>query len=193
MFGSFGSGIGYGQASGWNDSLDEPLEPENESSFRHSDTNFYGEEEEELTNAITNEQVSYQIDSSAQNYQSAMDSEIEAVQHEPSQEESHQYKFLSSADCQFGNNQEFNPPSEANPQMQNLVTFPNVMVKKKIIIQIKNSSHNQNITEKDFYHFCFFFNGQQQGYTSSLPSTLLPSCVQDERKSDIFYSPFLTI
>ncbi|KAL1200684.1 GBF-interacting protein 1 [Cardamine amara subsp. amara] len=148
---------GSGQASGLNDNLDEPLEPEDDSSFRHPETNFYGEEEEQLRNATTNDQASYQIDSSARNYQSATDSETEAVQHEPPQE-GHQYKFSSSADYGFENSQLLNPPSETNPQMQNLDTFPNVM----------------------------------QGYTSSLPNTLLPSGIQDPRESDLHYSPFQT-
>lgn len=161
MFGSFG---GSGQASsGLNDNLDEPLEPEDDSSFRHPETNFYGEEEEEeqlrnATTTTTNDQASYQIDSSVRNYQSATDSETEAVQHEPPQE-GHQYKFSSSADYGFENSQQMNPPSETNPQMQNLDTFPNVM---------------------------------QQGYTSSLPNTLLQSGIQDPRESDLHYSPFQT-
>ncbi|XP_020874233.1 uncharacterized protein LOC9306140 isoform X2 [Arabidopsis lyrata subsp. lyrata] len=158
MFGSFGSGIGSGQASGLNDKLDEPLEAQDDSSFRHPDTNFYGEEEEQLRNAATNEQVSYQIDSSTRNYHSATDSETEAVQHEPPQEEGHQYKFSSSADYRFENSQQLNSPSETNPQMQNLDTYPNVM----------------------------------QGYTSSLPNTLLPSGIQDGRESDLHYLPFTT-
>lgn len=131
MFGSFGSGIGSGQASGLNDNLDEPLEAEDDSSFRHPDTNFYGEEEEQLRNAATNEQVSYQI----RNYHSATDSETEAVQHEPPQEEGHQYKFSSSVDYGFENSQQLNP--ETNPPMQNLDSFPNVMVKTKLYSTLK--------------------------------------------------------
>ncbi|XP_010439897.1 PREDICTED: uncharacterized protein LOC104723267 isoform X1 [Camelina sativa] len=160
MFGSFGSGIGSGQASGGlNDNLDEPLEAEDDSSFRHPDTNFYGEEEEQLRNPATNEQVSYQIDPSTQNYHSPTESETEAVQHEPPQEEGHQYKFSSPADYGYENSQQLNPPSETNPRMQNLDNFPSVM---------------------------------QQGYTSTLPNTLLPSGIQDSRESDLHYSPFPT-
>lgn len=87
MFGCFSSGIGSGQPSALNDNLEEPLVAEDDSSFRHPDTNFYGEEEaEQPRNAVTNEQVSYQIDSSTQNYNSATDSKTDAVQHEPPQE-----------------------------------------------------------------------------------------------------------
>ncbi|CAE6189658.1 unnamed protein product [Arabidopsis arenosa] len=123
MFGSFGSGIGSGQASGLNDKLDEPLEAHDDFSLRHPETNFYGEEEKQMRNTATNEQVSYQIDSSTRNYHS----ETEAVQHEPQLEEGHQYKFSSSADYGFENSQQLNPPSETNPQIQNLDTYPNVM------------------------------------------------------------------
>lgn len=157
MFGSFGSGIGSGQASGLNDKLDEPLEAQDDSSFRHPDTNFYGEEEEQLRNAATNEQVSYQIDSSTRNYHSATDSETEAVQHEPPQEEGHQYKFSSSADYRFENSQQLNPPSETNPQMQNLDTYPNVMVKSKHYPALKIHHTIERITEKIFNHLYYFF------------------------------------
>ncbi|KAL9817951.1 putative GBF-interacting protein [Arabidopsis thaliana] len=161
MFGCFSSGIGSGQPSALNDNLEEPLVAEDDSSFRHPDTNFYGEEEaEQPRNAVTNEQVSYQIDSSTQNYNSATDSKTDAVQHEPPQEEGHQYKFSSSEGYRFENNQLFHPPSETNPQRQNLDTYPNIM---------------------------------QQGYTSSLPNTLLPSGIQDGRESNLHYSPFTTL
>ncbi|KFK28492.1 hypothetical protein AALP_AA7G003100 [Arabis alpina] len=157
MFGSFGSGIGTGQASGLNDNLEET--PEAEESYRHPETDYYVEEEEQLRNAATDEQT-YQIDSTAQNYHSATDSETEAAHHEhhePPQED-HAYKFSSSADYGYENSQHLNPPSETNPQIQNLDNFPNVM----------------------------------QGYTNSLPNTLLPSGIQDAREPDLHYSPFPT-
>ncbi|ESQ47351.1 hypothetical protein EUTSA_v10028089mg [Eutrema salsugineum] len=83
MFGSFSSRIGSGQASGLNETLEET---QDESSFRHPDTDYYGEEEgQQLRN------------------------------------------FSSPADYGFENRQQLNPPSETNPQMQNLDAFPNVM------------------------------------------------------------------
>lgn len=141
MFGSFGSGIGSGQASGLNDNLEETPEAEDDSSFRHPETDYYGEEEEQLRNAATDEQT-YQIDSTARNYHSATDSETEPAHHEPPQED-HPYKFSSPADYGFENSQQLNAPSETNPQMQNLDTFPNVMVKNhyppsKFITQSKD-------------------------------------------------------
>ncbi|ESQ47352.1 hypothetical protein EUTSA_v10028301mg [Eutrema salsugineum] len=110
-FGSFSSRIGSGQASGLNETLEET---QDESSFRHPDTDYYGEEEgQQLRNVTTeNEQTSYQIDSTARNYHASSDSETEAAQQEPHQED-HQ--------------QQLNPPSETNPQMQNLDAFPNVI------------------------------------------------------------------
>ncbi|CAH2078689.1 unnamed protein product [Thlaspi arvense] len=159
MFGSFGQ-----QASGVNENLEEPLEAaQDDSSFRHTDADYYGgdEEEEQLRNAATDEQSSYQIDSTARNYHASSESETEAAQHEPPQQEDHQqYKFSSSADYGYENSQQMNPPpSDTNPQMQNLDTFPNAM---------------------------------QQGYTSSLPNNLLPSGIQDAREADLHYSPFQT-
>lgn len=130
MFGSFGLGLGSGQASsGLNDNLEETKETQD--NFRHPESDFYGEEEEEeqLKNAATDEQTSYQIDSTARNYHTSSDSETEAAaQHEPPLQEDHQYKFSSPADYGFENTQQLNPPSETNPQMQNLDTFPNTMV-----------------------------------------------------------------
>lgn len=131
MFGSFGMGLGSGQASsGFNDNLEETKETEDNSSFRHPESDFYGEEEEEeqLKNAATDEQASYQIDSTARNYHASSDSETEAAaQHEPPLQEDHQYKFSSPADYEFENSQQLNPPPETNPQMQSLDNFPNVM------------------------------------------------------------------
>ncbi|CAH8306398.1 unnamed protein product [Eruca vesicaria subsp. sativa] len=130
MFGSFGLGLGSGQASsGLNDNLEETKETEDNSSFRHPEADFYGEEEEQeqLRNAATDEQTSYQIDSTARDYHASSDSETEAAQHEPPPQEDHQYKFSSPADYGFENNQQMNPPSETNPQMQSLDNFPNVM------------------------------------------------------------------
>ncbi|ESQ26984.1 hypothetical protein EUTSA_v10027613mg [Eutrema salsugineum] len=125
MFGSFSSRIGSGQASGLNETLEET---QDESSFRHPDTDYYGEEEgQQLRNVTTeNEQTSYQIDSTARNYHVSSDSETEAAQQEPHQED-HQYKFSSPADYGFENRKQLNPLSETNPQMQNLDAFPNVM------------------------------------------------------------------
>lgn len=131
MFGSFGMGLGSGQASsGLNDNLEETKETEDNSSFRHPESDFYGEEEEEeqLKNAATDEQASYQIDSTARNYHASSDSETEAAaQHEPPLQEDHQYKFSSPAEYEFENSQQLNPPPETNPQMQSLDNFPNVM------------------------------------------------------------------
>ncbi|KAF8077109.1 hypothetical protein N665_1061s0011 [Sinapis alba] len=125
MFGSFGSGqVG----SGLNDNLEEIQETEDNPSFRHPNSDFYGEEEEQLKNAATDEQASYQIDSTARNYHASSDSETEAAaQHESPLQEDHQYKFSSPSDYEFENSQHLTPPSDTNPQMQNLDTFPNVM------------------------------------------------------------------
>ncbi|XP_023635328.1 uncharacterized protein LOC17877490 isoform X2 [Capsella rubella] len=127
MFGSFGFGIGSCQVSGLNDNLDEPLETEDDSSFKHTDTDFSGEDEEQLRNDATNEQISNQIDPSTRDHHSATDSDKESVQHEPPQEEGDQYKFSSSTDYGFVNTQQLNPSSGTNPQIQNLDTFPSVM------------------------------------------------------------------
>ncbi|CAN6900622.1 hypothetical protein HID58_080493 [Brassica napus] len=80
-FGSFGL-IGSGRASSrFNYNLEDTQETEEDSSFRQHDTNFYGGEEELRYNA-TDEQTSYQIDSTARNYHASSDSEREAAHHE---------------------------------------------------------------------------------------------------------------
>lgn len=65
VFGSFGSRVGYGQAQ----------ETVDASSFRHLDTDFSGEEEEQLRNAATDE-PSYQINSTPRNYHASLDFDL---------------------------------------------------------------------------------------------------------------------
>ncbi|KAF8115145.1 hypothetical protein N665_0030s0178 [Sinapis alba] len=72
---------------GFNDNLEDTQETEEDSSFRHQYSNFYGEEEEIGDNAATDEQTSYQIDPTARNDHASSDSEREAAQHEPPQED----------------------------------------------------------------------------------------------------------
>ena len=143
MFGSFGLGLGSGQVgSGLNDNSEETKETEENSSFRHPESDFYREEEEQqLKNAATDEQTSYQIDSTARNYHASSDSETEAAaRHEPPPlQEDHQYKFSSPPDYGFENSQQLNPPSETNPQMQSLDTFPNAMVNIYLLTKIHHT------------------------------------------------------
>ncbi|CAH8358170.1 unnamed protein product [Eruca vesicaria subsp. sativa] len=90
-FGSFDVRIGSDQASsGFNYNLVYTQEKEKESSFSYLYNNFYGEEEEEEAlgdNVATDERKSYQIDSTARNYHASSDSDREAAQHEPPQED----------------------------------------------------------------------------------------------------------
>ncbi|KAG5389447.1 hypothetical protein IGI04_030988 [Brassica rapa subsp. trilocularis] len=98
-FGSFGL-IGSGRASSrFNYNLEDTQETEEDSSFRQQDTNFYGGEEELRYNA-TDEQTSYQIDSTARNYHASSDSEREAAHHEePPQED----PYMQNLDSFFTN------------------------------------------------------------------------------------------
>ncbi|KAF3495591.1 hypothetical protein DY000_02054202 [Brassica cretica] len=98
-FGSFGL-IGSGRASSrFNYNLEDTQETEEDLSFRQHDTNFYGGEEELRYNA-TDEQTSYQIDSTTRNYQASSDSEREAVHHEePPQED----PYMQNLDSFFTN------------------------------------------------------------------------------------------
>ncbi|KAG5389455.1 hypothetical protein IGI04_030996 [Brassica rapa subsp. trilocularis] len=98
-FGSFGL-IGSGRASSrFNYNLEDTQETEENSSFRQHDTNFYGGEEELRYNA-TDEQTSYQIDSTARNYHASSDSEREAAHHEePPQED----PYMQNLDSFFTN------------------------------------------------------------------------------------------
>ncbi|CAN8325097.1 unnamed protein product [Cochlearia groenlandica] len=167
MFGSFGSGIAFGQASGVNVNLEERKETVDNSSFRHPDTDFYEEEEEQLRNAATDEQTSYQRDSTARNYHASSDSETEAGQHDPPQQD-HQYKFSSPTDYGFENNQQLNPPSETNHQMQNLDTFPNVM-QQGYTSSLPNNllpSGTQDAREPDLHYSPF-----QTKYNTNTPSS----------------------
>ncbi|XP_024005702.1 protein kinase 4 [Eutrema salsugineum] len=143
MFGSFSSRIGSGQTSGLNETLEET---QDESSFRHPDTNYYGEEEgQQLMNVTTEkEQTSYQIDST--------------------------YKFSPPADYGFENMQQLNPPSETNPQMQNLDAFPNVM-QQGYTSSLPNNllpSGIQDTRDQPDIHYSPF----QTKYNTTTPSSL---------------------
>ncbi|CAA7042829.1 unnamed protein product [Microthlaspi erraticum] len=109
-FGSFGSREGYGQSSGLNYNLEETQKPVDE---QHG-TDYYGEEEEQLRKyaaSLTDGQSIYQNDS-----------ETEAVQHEPPQEDHQQYRFPSSADYIFENSQQLNPHYSPFPERYNTTT-----------------------------------------------------------------------
>ncbi|XP_048638152.1 GBF-interacting protein 1-like isoform X1 [Brassica napus] len=176
MFGSFGLGLGSGQVgSGLNDNSEETKETEENSSFRHPESDFYREEEEQqLKNAATDEQTSYQIDSTARNYHASSDSETEeAARHEPPPlQEDHQYKFSSPADYGFENSQQLNPPSETNPQMQSLDTFPNAMIVQHQGIQ--------DAREPDLHYSPF-----PTKYNNPTPSSLSGSMAEALRASSI--------
>ncbi|CAN7109108.1 unnamed protein product [Brassica rapa subsp. narinosa] len=173
MFGSFGLGLGSGQVgSGLNDNSEETKETEENSSFRHPESDFYREEEEQqLKNAATDEQTSYQIDSTARNYHASSDSETEAAaRHEPPPlQEDHQYKFSSPPDYGFENSQQLNPPSETNPQMQSLDTFPNAM-----------HQGIQDAREPDLHYSPF-----PTKYNNPTPSSLSGSMAEALRASSI--------
>lgn len=71
-------------------------------------------------------------------------------------QEDHQYKFSSSADYILENSQQLNMQ---NPHMQNLNTFPYVMVRKNSIQPYKIHHHaiENSQKKKDFNHVYFFF------------------------------------
>ncbi|CAN8231541.1 unnamed protein product [Cochlearia groenlandica] len=114
MFGTYSPGLGSSQASGLNgNDLEETQETEDNSSFRHPDTEFYGDEEEDqLRNGAIDEQGSYQMDSAPRNYHPSSESETEDEQREPLQEDHHQYKFSSSVGYGFENSQPLIPQAQ---------------------------------------------------------------------------------
>ncbi|KAG2315334.1 hypothetical protein Bca52824_018456 [Brassica carinata] len=94
-FGTFGLGMGSGQASsGFNDILQDTQETGEDSSFRHLNTNFYEGEEEELRDDATDETY-YHIDLTARNDHASSDSEAQAAQHERPQEDPQMQNFES--------------------------------------------------------------------------------------------------
>ncbi|XVF87217.1 hypothetical protein PTKIN_Ptkin18bG0101100 [Pterospermum kingtungense] len=165
-FGSFGPGIGSTFSEPFasrplKNNLDEAAEAADASSIGHSDNRNPEYYGDERLRNNTEGNIINRSDVSTGNYEAPEDSRPEVLKQDASEAaQGSQYMFPSSASGYS---------YESSQQSTSTFTHP------------QTSSQMQNLTP---------FSSVMQGYTNSLPSTLLTSTVQAAREPDLPYSPF---